>query len=128
MSFEKLSTWVLFWNKFATHRSIVSCKGSLVKSDSVSKLAITSFESKLWSSSVNVKESLIVYSLVVRGSSNGTKNFASLYVSVPMADKLVLKDGRPSVADFERMKDWVSQPWSHPVVMNLGPLNWESSP
>ena len=46
-----------------------------------------------------------MYSLVVRGSSNGTKNFASLYVSVPMADKLVLKDGRPSVADFERMKD-----------------------
>ena len=38
-----------------------------------------------------------MYSLVVRGSSIGTKNFASLYVGVPMADKIGLKDGRPSV-------------------------------
>ena len=38
-----------------------------------------------------------MYSLVVRGSSIGTKNFASLYVGVPMADKISLKDGRPSV-------------------------------
>ena len=44
-----------------------------------------------------MKESLIVYSLVVRGSSIGTKNFASLYVGVPIADKIGLKDGRPSV-------------------------------
>ena len=69
----------------------------LVKSDSVSKLVITSLESKLWGSSANVKESLIVYSLVVWGSSVGTKNFASLYVGVPMADKTGLKDGRPCV-------------------------------
>ena len=39
-----------------------------------------------------------MYSLVVRGSSIGTKNFASLYVGVPMADKIGLKDGGPSVA------------------------------
>ena len=38
-----------------------------------------------------------MYSLVVKGSSIGTKNFASLYVGVPMADKIGLKDGRPSV-------------------------------
>ena len=37
------------------------------------------------------------YSLVVRGSRIGTKNLASLYVGVPMADKIVLKDGRLSV-------------------------------
>ena len=96
-SFDKLSTWVLSWNKFSSHRSIVSCKGMLVKSDSISNLAIASSKSKLWSSSANVKESLIVYSLVVRGSSIGTKNFASLYVGVLMADKIGLKDGRPSV-------------------------------
>ena len=69
----------------------------LVKSDSVSKLVITSLESKLGSSSANVKESLIVYSLVVRGSSIRTKNLASLYVGVPMTDKIGLGDGRPSV-------------------------------
>ena len=40
---------------------------------------------------------LIVYSLIVRGSSIGTKNFASLYVGVLMADKINLKDERPSV-------------------------------
>ena len=69
----------------------------LVKSDSISKLAITSLESKLWSSSTNVKESLIVYSLVVRDSSTGTKNFASLYVGVPKADKIGVKTGKRSV-------------------------------
>ena len=38
-----------------------------------------------------------MYSLVVRGSSIGTKNFASVYVGVPMADKIGLKGSRPSV-------------------------------
>ena len=69
----------------------------LVKSDSISKLVITGLESKLWSSSASVKESLIVYSLVARGSSIRTKNFASLYVSVSMTNKIVLKDVRLSV-------------------------------
>ena len=79
------------------HRSIAYCKGMLVNSYSISKLAITSLELKLSSSSANVKDSLIVYSLVVRYSSIGTMNFASLYVGVSMADKIGLKDGRPSV-------------------------------
>ena len=34
-----------------------------------------------------MKESLKVYSLVVRGSSTGTKNFVSLYVGVIKTDK-----------------------------------------
>ena len=41
-----------------------------------------------------------MYSLVVRNCSIGTKNFASLYVGVPMVDKSLkngLKNGRPSV-------------------------------
>ena len=38
-----------------------------------------------------------MYSLVDRGSSIGTKNFASLYVGVSIADKIDLKDGRTSV-------------------------------
>ena len=37
-----------------------------------------------------------MYSLVVRGSSIGTKNFASLYFGVLMADKIGLRDGRTS--------------------------------
>ena len=70
----------------------------LVKSNPLSELTITGLEAKLWSSSANLKESLIVYSLVVRGSSIGTKNFSSLYVGVLMAEKIDLKDERPSVA------------------------------
>ena len=38
-----------------------------------------------------------MYPLVVRGSSIGPKNFASLYVGVPMADKIGVKDRRSSV-------------------------------
>ena len=40
---------------------------------------------------------MIIYSLVVRDLSIGTKNFASFYISVLMADKIGLKDGRPSM-------------------------------
>ena len=52
---------------------------------------------KNWSSASNMKESLVVYSLVVTGSSIGTKNFESLYVGVAMEDKIGLTDGRASV-------------------------------
>ena len=65
---------------------IVSCKGMLVKSDSIWKLAIPILESKLWSSSANVKESLIVYSLAVKGSSIGTKKFVSLCINSRQID------------------------------------------
>ena len=44
-----------------------------------------------------MKEPLIVYSLVIRGSSIGTKDFTSLYVDVTMTDKRDLKDGRLSL-------------------------------
>ena len=87
----------------------------LVKSGSISKPDITSLESKPWSSSANVKESLIVYSLVVRGSSIGTKNFASLYVSVPLPDKIGLRDGRPSVKILWTLAEF--------QVLNLKGLN-----
>ena len=46
-SFDKLSTWVLSLNNFSAQRSIVSCKGMLINSDSISNVAITSSESKL---------------------------------------------------------------------------------
>ena len=44
-----------------------------------------------------------MYSLVVSGFSIGTKNFASFYVGVPMADKIGLKDGRPSVTILQTL-------------------------
>ena len=70
----------------------------MTKSDFVSQLVIKSLQSKLWNSSSNMKEPLILYSLVVRGSSIGTKNFTSFYVDVTMTDKRDLKDGRLSLA------------------------------
>ena len=54
-------------------------------------------------SSANVKESLIVHWLVVSDFSTGTKNFASFYVGVPMADKIGLKDGRPYVTILQTL-------------------------
>ena len=69
----------------------------LIKRDSISKLVITNLESKLEISFLIVKESFIVYSLVVGDPSSGTKNFASLYVDVLMAAKIGQKDGKLSV-------------------------------
>ena len=74
------NNYVLSLNKFSTQRLIVSYKGMLVKSYFMSKLAITSLESKLWSS-----------------SSIWTKNFTNLYVGILITDKIGLKYGRPSV-------------------------------
>ena len=52
---------------------------------------------------INMQKISSLYKLTLKipghilGSSTGTKNFTSLYVGVPMADKIGLKDGRPSV-------------------------------
>ena len=53
----------------------------LVKSGSISKLTMISFESKLWSSSANAKESLIVYSLVVKGSNENSILFLDIKIT-----------------------------------------------
>ena len=68
----------------------------LVKSGSTSKLAITRFESKVNNSSANENESLMMYSFEVKGANKGTKNFANLYVGVPISDKIGRKGGTPS--------------------------------
>ena len=69
----------LLLNERSTQRSIVSCKGILVKSDSTSKLVITKLESQFESSFANENESLIVYSFKVKAASNGTKNCRCTY-------------------------------------------------
>ena len=92
----------------------------LVKGDSISKLAITNLKLKFWSSSANVKESLIVCSLVVRDPVIGNKNFASLYVGVLMADKPVGKYRRLLVAGLLN----VPKPY---IITDLQPRGLESS-
>lgn len=65
-------------------------------SHSISKLAITRLEPRLWSYSENMKV-LNIYSLVIRGHSNDTKNFVSLYVGVQMTNKSGWKYGEVPV-------------------------------
>ena len=67
-----------------------------MKSDFISKVAIKSEASNYKTSLANEKESFIVYLLFVSGLSNWSQNLASLYVGVPIADKIWRNDGSPS--------------------------------
>ena len=69
----------------------------LVKRLSTSKLAKIKLTSKLTTSSANGSESWTVNSLTVKGDKIGTKNFARLYVGVPIADKMGRKEGQLSM-------------------------------
>ena len=76
---------------------MVSYNGMLVKRLSTSKLVMIQLESKLATSSANENESWTVKSLTVKGDKIGTKNFARLYVGVPIADKMGQKEGQLSL-------------------------------
>ena len=76
---------------------MVSSNGMLVKRLSPSKLAIIQLVSKLTTSSANENESWTVNSLTVKGDKIGTKNFAILYVGVPIANKMGRKEGQLSM-------------------------------
>ena len=76
---------------------MVSSNGMLVKRLSPSKLAIIQLVSKLTTSSANENESWTVNSLTVKGDKIGTKNFARLYVGVPIANKMGRKEGQLSM-------------------------------
>ena len=71
---------------------MVSSNGMLVKRFSSPKLALIQLASKLATSSANENESWTVNSLAVKGDKIGTKNFARLYVPVPIADKMGQKE------------------------------------
>ena len=58
-----------------------------------------------------------MYSLVGRGSSLETKNFASLYVAVPMEDNTGVKDGRPSVTFFLTLTELYIIPGFEPEAL-----------
>ena len=76
---------------------MVSSNGMLVKRVSTSKLAKIQLASTLTTSSANENESWTVNSLTVKGDKIGTKNFARLYVGVPIADKMSRKEGQLSI-------------------------------
>ena len=52
------------------------------------KLTITRLESNVKRFSERENESFRVYSLDVKGAGKGTKNFAILYIGVPISDKI----------------------------------------
>ena len=79
---------------------MVSCNRMLVKRLSTSKLGMTQLASKLTTSSANENESWTVNSLTVTGDKIGIKNFARLYVGVPIADKMGRKEGQLSMVDL----------------------------
>ena len=58
-----------------------------MKRFSTSKLAMIQLASKITTSSANENESWTVNSLTVKGDKIGTKNFARLYVDMPIADE-----------------------------------------
>ena len=67
----------------------------MVNKPSTSKLAI--WRSLSWDkiSSTKVKESLTENSFCVLSDRSGTKNFASLYVGVPIAERMGLNGSNP---------------------------------
>ena len=77
--------------------SMVSSNGMLVKRLSTSKVGMIQLASKLPTSSANENESWTVNSLTVKSDKIGTKNFARLYVGVPIADKMGQKEGQLSM-------------------------------
>ena len=68
----------------------------LVKRDSTSRLAMKTLGSWSAISLENLELFFIVYILVVIGSRRGTRNVASLYVGVLIADIIGLKGGQLS--------------------------------
>ena len=74
---------------------MVLYSGILVKKKSTSRLAIYKLGSCLQISSEKLNDSVTVYSCSVKGVKNGNKNFASLLVGLPIADKILRKGGSP---------------------------------
>ena len=68
----------------------------LVKSDLISKLPIKSEVSKSQTYFTNEKESFLGYTLFVSGLNKWSQNGASLYLGVPITDKIGQNDGVPS--------------------------------
>ena len=76
---------------------MVSSNRVLGKRLSMSKLAMIQSVSKLTISSENESESWMVNSLTVKGDKTVTKNFARMYVGVPIANKMGQKEWQLSM-------------------------------
>ena len=77
----------------------------LLNKASTSKLTI--WRSLFWVniSSTKVKESLTVNSFCVISDRTGTKKFATLYVGVPIPERIGLNDSNPFIRDLYTLGD-----------------------
>ena len=73
---------------------MVSFKGILVNKESTSNDVMYRLESCFLISSANENVSDTVCLLIVNSLSKGTKNFAKLYVDVPIADRIGRKEDK----------------------------------
>ena len=87
-------TFFLFLKSFLATMSIVSSKGMLVNNESMSNEDMKNEEFCFLISSANVKESLLKNSLDVNSDRIGTKNLASLYDGVLIAERMGRKGGQ----------------------------------
>ena len=83
---------MVFWK---TPILIVSSKGMLVKSASTSKEPMDRDASWSNNSLLNSNELFILKGPLAMGFKMGTKNFAKLYIAVPMTDNIGLILGNP---------------------------------
>ena len=66
-----------------------------------------------------MKESLTVNSFQVISDRTGTKNFANLYVGVPIAERISLNGGNPFIRGLCILADPSSVPGFEPTALNL---------
>ena len=94
--FVKPWTMYLFLKMLLVQISMLSSRGTLVKSELMSKIPMKLLESCSTISVANLNKSLIVYLLAVDSSKIRTKNFKSFNVGASKVDRIVLKDGQSS--------------------------------
>ena len=86
----------LFLKRLLVQISMVSSRGMLVKSESISKLPMKLLEYCSMIPVAELRKSLTVYLLVANSSKIGTRCYTSLYVVLCKADKIGLRGGQLS--------------------------------
>ena len=95
--------------------SMIFSSGMLINKESTSRLAKNKLGSFSQISSPKWNES--VYSFWVKVVKNGSKNFASLYVGVPIAYKIGWKGGRPFLISLCTFPNPYKTPGLDPAVL-----------
>ena len=103
--------------KLSMQITMISSSGMLINKESTSRLAKNKLGSFSQISSAKWNETVTVYSFWVKGVKNGSKNFASLYVGVPIAYKIGWKGGRPFLISLCTFPNPYKTPGLDPTVL-----------